>query len=99
MGGVQCRIVRPGNGSGAWKLPRMSRFLAPAHAAQIAVALGRLKPHQAVIALLPELAELSIALCCQNFSKDIAAHRLWFVAGENWREQLSQLLCNNPGLT
>src|SRR4051812_36646301 len=56
-------------------------FLAPAHAAQIAIALDRLKAHQAVIAVVPEMGDLNIALHCDDFAKDIAAHRLWFVAG------------------
>jgi len=73
-------------------------FLAPAHPAQLAFALRRLKAEQAIIALLPRFEDLILSLHCHDFSDDIIAHRLWFVGGDTWPAQLSELLRHNPGL-
>jgi len=76
----------------------MACFLAPAHPAQIAFALSRLRNEQAIIALLPRADDLLLTLHCHDFSADLAAHRLWFVAGEQWAVQLAELFRSNPGL-
>ncbi len=66
-------------------------FLAPPHAAQVAVALEVMRPEQAVVALVPAIEDLAAMLRCDSFAEAIAAHRLWFVAGETWPAQLSDL--------
>jgi len=73
-------------------------FLNPQHAAQIRVALDRLEASKAVIVLLPDHFWLRVALGCDDFSPEIASHRLWFVTGADWEAQLRQLLESNPGL-
>jgi len=73
-------------------------FLNPQHAAQIRVALDRLEASKAIIVLLPDHFWLRVALGCDDFSPEIASHRLWFVTGANWEAQLRQLLESNPGL-
>src|SRR6202035_5470454 len=59
-------------------------FLSPVHGAQVRAALDKLDASQAVIALMPEMRDLRIALGCFDFSDDIQRHRLWFAWGENW---------------
>lgn len=73
-------------------------FLNPQHAAQIRVALDRLEASKAIIVLLPDQSWLSVALRCDDFSAEIASHRLWFAVGADWESQLRQLLEANPGL-
>ncbi len=73
-------------------------FLNPQHAAQIRVALDRLEASKAIIVLLPDQASLRVALGCDDFSPEIASHRLWFVAGADWEAQLRELFEANPGL-
>ena len=73
-------------------------FLSPMHAAQLRVALDMLEPRQAIIALVPDASTLWVMLHCEDFSKDIAAHRLWFAAGEEWERELARLFVDNPGL-
>ena len=73
-------------------------FLNPQHAAQIRVALDRLEGSKAIIVLLPDQGWLRVALGCDDFSNEIASHRLWFAAGADWESQLRQLLESNPGL-
>ena len=73
-------------------------FLNPQHAAQIRVALNRLEASKAIIVLLPDQSWLRIALGCDDFSNEIASHRLWFAAGADWEAQLGQLLELNHGL-
>jgi hypothetical protein len=72
--------------------------LAPSHGAQIQAALDKLDAAQAVIALLPELSELRIALGCFDFSQAIERHRLWLVAGPEWETQFKSLFDQQPGL-
>ena len=66
-------------------------FLAPPHAAQVAVALEVMRPEQAVVALVPAIEDFAAMLRCESFADAIAAHRLWFVAGATWPAQLSGL--------
>lgn len=73
-------------------------YLIPRHAAQVRVALDRMERPQAIIALNPDLSELCVLLACEDFSEQIAAHRLWFAWGDQWQEELSLLLRQNPGL-
>jgi hypothetical protein len=73
-------------------------FLSPTHAAQLRVALNKLEPRQAIIAIVPDAANLEIILHCEDFLEDIARHRLWFVAGEGWKEQIKTLFEDIPGL-
>ena len=73
-------------------------FLSPVHAAQIRAALDRLEPHQAVLALIPDQQALQTIMHCGDFAKDIASHRLWLAAGDDWRSILTHLFINNPGL-
>lgn len=73
-------------------------FLSPIHAAQLRVALDMLERRQAIIALVPDPSTLYVILHCEDFSRDIAAHRLWFAAGKEWERELAQLFVDNPGL-
>jgi hypothetical protein len=73
-------------------------FLAPFHSAQIEIALRRLEPEQAVVALLPRFDDLRFILHCQDFSGDISAHRLWFTAGDQWPRDMLELFRSNRGL-
>jgi hypothetical protein len=73
-------------------------FLAPPYSAQIRVALDNLDSHQAVLAIVPQQSTLAVLLHCEDFSADIAAKRLWFVAGEQWESQLERLFAENHGL-
>ena len=73
-------------------------FLAPAHAAQLRVALDLLEPRQAIVAIVPEERALSVILHCDDFSREIIGHRLWFAAGEAWVEQLRRVFEEQPGL-
>lgn len=76
----------------------MGCFLAPAHAGQVAAALERLKPEQAVLVIQPELADLRVLLGCGDFAEDINKHRLWFATGTDWRGMLSATFERHPGL-
>jgi hypothetical protein len=73
-------------------------FLAPPHAAHLRIALDKLSPGQAVIAVVPEDADARLMLSCDDFSKDFAAHRLWFAAGPTWAQDLELLLKHQTGL-
>jgi len=73
-------------------------FLAPPHAALLSVALELMRPEQAVVALVREIDELRAMLGCENFAAAIAAHRLWFVAGESWAAHLAKLYALRVGL-
>jgi hypothetical protein len=73
-------------------------FLHPAHAAQIRVALDRLHSRQAIVAIVPEPEAFAAMLYAQDFSRDIAAGRLWFAAGPEWQDELHALFERNPGL-
>lgn len=73
-------------------------FLAPSHAAQIRSALAKLSAEQAIIAIVPEMRDLACMLHCEDFSGDLAGHRLWFVAGPAWEDGLRRLLEKQIGL-
>ncbi len=73
-------------------------FLEPSHAAQLAVALGRIERPHALLAVVTDPQMLRFILQCHDFSSDLASMRLWFAAGENWSEALADLLQQRPGL-
>lgn len=73
-------------------------FLDPPHAAHLRVALGRLSASQAVVAVVLDPAALPVLLGCDDFSADVAAHRLWVVAGADWAQQLNVLFGRHAGL-
>jgi hypothetical protein len=73
-------------------------FVAPSHAAQIRVALERIGAGQALIAVVPEIDDLRVALGCEDFEETIGAGRLWFVSGEHWADALATLLREQDGL-
>ncbi|MBC8109071.1 MAG: hypothetical protein H7Z14_20970 [Anaerolineae bacterium] len=74
-------------------------FLAPAHGAAIRVALDKLRPEQAIIAIVPDETDFRFILHCQDFSKDVATNRVHFVAGDEWSKQLQELFDRIPGLS
>jgi hypothetical protein len=76
----------------------VSCFLAPPHAAHLRITLDRFSAEQAIIAVVPEERDVRVLLACEDFSGDIAAHRLWFAAGENWAEVLESILEEQVGL-
>ena len=73
-------------------------LLAPTHAAQVRAVLDKLRPEQAVIAVLPEKTDLAIHRACRDFSEAEAAGRLFFAAGENWAGEIESTYAENPGL-
>jgi hypothetical protein len=73
-------------------------FLVPSHAAQICVALEKLRPEQAIIVIAPEMRDLAVILHCEDFRDDIESHRLWFAAGAAWEIGLRKLLDDRIGL-
>lgn len=77
---------------------RVACLLAPTLAAHVRVALSRSRTDQAIIAVTPDLPDLSVLLRCDNFSADLTAHRVWFAWGEDWMTRLRELLAERPGL-
>jgi hypothetical protein len=77
---------------------RVSCFLSPPHAAQIRFALDRVQPNQAIIVLCPDAAALAVMLRCENFFADISAHRLLFAWGSDWKEEMTRVFEEHPGL-
>jgi hypothetical protein len=73
-------------------------FLSPTNAGQVRVTLDRLSAAQALIAVVPEVADLRLMLCCESFENEIRAGRLWFAWGENWDAELERLLSEQDGL-
>jgi hypothetical protein len=73
-------------------------FLNPSHAAQIRAALEKIQPIQALLIVVPRLSDLATVLQCDDFSGEIAAGRLFFVAGEDWGDQMGALFEKYPGL-
>src|SRR3954451_5571927 len=73
-------------------------FLDPPHPAYLRAALEKCDGSQAVIALVPDVAAMRVHLAAEDHSNDIAAHRLWFVCGVDWPEQLCELFRKRPGL-
>ncbi|CAN5498275.1 hypothetical protein BH09PLA1_BH09PLA1_21420 [soil metagenome] len=74
-------------------------YLAPAHAAAIRVALDRLRPEQSIIAIVPDESEFRFMLHCEDFSRDVAAHRIHFVVGDDWARKLEPLFERYAGLS
>jgi hypothetical protein len=74
-------------------------FLLPPTAAAIAVALEKLRPEQALVAMVPQIQSLRLIMSCYDFSTEIAAHRAWFVTGEDWPCALDELFDERPGLS
>ena len=73
-------------------------FLNPIHAAYLRVTLDRLEGHQAIVAIVPDPQVLWVMLHCEGFTKEIKSHRLWFVSGETWEQDLAKLFIENSGL-
>lgn len=73
-------------------------FLSPRHAAQLRVALDRLNPRQAIVAIVPENYTLAVLLHTDDFSEEIDAGRLWFASGTEWETQLQAIFADHPGL-
>jgi hypothetical protein len=74
-------------------------FLLPPSAAAIAVALEKLRPELAIIAVVPDTSSLRVMLACHDFSSDIASPRIWFIAGDTWPRALDELFDTWPGLS
>jgi hypothetical protein len=77
---------------------RVSCFLSPPHAAQIRFALDRVQPNQAILVLCPDAVALAVVLRCENFSAEISAHRLLFAWGSEWKEEMTRVFEEHPGL-
>jgi hypothetical protein len=73
-------------------------FLNPTHAAQIRACFEKISPTQALICVMPDRDSLPVLLGCDRFAAEIAAARLFFVAGTDWAEQLADLFSRHPGL-
>ncbi len=73
-------------------------FVAPAHAAELRVALDRLQPAQAILAIIPDDEVFRQMLHCDDFASELGAHRLFLFAGADWNSQLRQLMMDRPGL-
>lgn len=73
-------------------------FLSPSHAAHVGVALQNMRVEQALVVIFPQLRDLAFMLHCQDFSDAIESNRLWFVAGDDWENQLTALFDRQPGL-
>ncbi|HVT87966.1 MAG TPA: hypothetical protein VHD56_03865 [Tepidisphaeraceae bacterium] len=73
-------------------------YLAPSHSAQIREALRIFRNEQAIVAVVPDMRDLSLILYCDDFSKDIELHRLWFAAGAGWDTSLSRIFEDHAGL-
>lgn len=89
---VQLRAFSPAPGTSA------ACLLAPAHPADARAALGRLRPEQALIVLLPAEADAALFFRADDFSAEIGRRRLFVAWGEAWPEQLRQTLLDHPGL-
>jgi hypothetical protein len=73
-------------------------FLRPEHAGQLRAAFEKISRKQAIIAVTPDINDLAAILRCDDFSPEIRAGRLYFVAGEDWPTQLENLFREHPGL-
>lgn len=73
-------------------------FLAPPHAAAVRVALDKLRPEQALIAIVPDERDMHVMLACEDFSQDFDSHRLWFASGDAWADELTRLFGRESGL-
>jgi hypothetical protein len=73
-------------------------FLAPTHAAQLRVTLDCGGRARALLAALPDLADLRLTLAADAFDAEIAAGRLAFACGPDWPAALARLLAERDGL-
>jgi hypothetical protein len=73
-------------------------FLRPPTAAAVRVALDKLRRNQAIVAIAADLDAVRVMLHCEPFADDLRAHRLWFVAADDWEAQVTTLLRANDGL-
>jgi hypothetical protein len=73
-------------------------FLAPGTAGQLRAVLEKITPDQAIIAVLPDEVAALVLLHCVDFSAEMDARQLWLACGENWPQQLADLLRFNEGL-
>ncbi|MGH7176676.1 MAG: hypothetical protein ACREJC_04785, partial [Tepidisphaeraceae bacterium] len=76
----------------------VSCFLAPPTAASVRVALEAIRLEQAIIAVVPDPADVSVMFCCEDFSGAIEANRLWVAHGDAWANELRGLLDAHSGL-
>jgi hypothetical protein len=74
-------------------------FLSPTHGAQLRVALDKLRPEQAIIAIVSDTDQLAFLLACDSFELEIQAHRLWLVTGPRWMDAMRDLFRAEPGLS
>jgi hypothetical protein len=77
---------------------RVACFLGPTHAAQLRVALDQLRFDQAILAIMPDEDDFHLAMHCDDFSKEIAGHRVFFATAEGWADELATLFRKHPGL-
>ncbi len=73
-------------------------FLAPPHAGYVRVALDMAAPHQAMLLVVPDVRDAAVMLRCEDFSADVAAHRLWLACGDDWAAEMARLFAEQPGL-
>lgn len=73
-------------------------FLSPNHAAQLRACFEKIQPNQAVVVVVPDLLNLKILLHCDDFTNEMRAARLFFVAGPDWPARLAALFEKFPGL-
>jgi hypothetical protein len=73
-------------------------MLDPAHAGLLRAAFARIGDEPALLAVVPEMMSIRMILCCDDFSEQIAAHRLWFISGQDWPDDFRRLLEERPGL-
>lgn len=73
-------------------------FLTPMHSAYLKEALTRLRPEQAIVAIVPDHRDLAMLLHCDDLSEAIGSHRLWFAAGPAWDVGLKDLFERQSGL-
>ena len=62
------------------------------------VALDAAESNQAVLVVQPDVGSLRVLLQPEDFSRDIAAHRLWFACGDDWAGEMRRLFDERPGL-
>ena len=73
-------------------------MLDPAHAGLLRAAFDRIGDEPALMAIVSEMMTIRMILCCEDFSREIAVHRLWFISGEDWTDDFRRLLEERPGL-
>lgn len=73
-------------------------FVHPTHAGQLRACFERIRPKQAIIAIVPDFLALSVILRCDDFSNPIEAARLLFAAGWDWDQRLAEIFQKHPGM-